>query len=29
MVHILLKLGLENVEHYWLACEMSEIVSFY
>ena len=26
MVHVLLKSGLENFEHYLLACEMSEIV---
>ena len=26
MVHILLKLGLENFEHYFLVCEMSAIV---
>ena len=26
MVHILLKPGLENFEHYFLACEMSAIV---
>ena len=26
MVHVLLKLGLENFEHYLLACEMSAIV---
>ena len=26
MVHVLLKLGLENFEHYLLACEMHEIV---
>ena len=26
MVHILLKPGLENFEHYLLACEMSAIV---
>ena len=25
-IHILLKLGLENFEHYLLACEMSAIV---
>ena len=25
-VHVLLKLGLENLEHYLLACEMSAIV---
>ena len=25
-VHILLKVGLENFEHYWLACEMRAIV---
>ena len=26
MVHVLLKPGLENFEHYFLACEMSAIV---
>ena len=26
MVHILLKSGLENFEHYLLVCEMGEIV---
>ena len=25
-VHVLLKLGLENFEHYFIACEMSAIV---
>ena len=28
MVHVLLKPGLENLEHYLLACEMSAIVHF-
>ena len=26
MVHVLLKAGLENFEHYFLACEMSTVV---
>ena len=26
MVHVLLKPGLENFEHYFIACEMSAIV---
>ena len=26
MVHVLLKLGLENFEHYFIVCEMSAIV---
>ena len=29
MLHILLKPGLENFEHYLLACEMSAILQFF